>query len=46
VGGIWKSLEKQVRKSLECCKQSLMGEAGENWDDQDADRNADSEDYA
>lgn len=37
-----KSLEKQTRESLECCKQNLMDVSGENSEDQSADRNADS----
>jgi hypothetical protein len=40
VGGIWKSLEKQAREVLECCKQSLMSDSDGSSEDQNADKNA------
>jgi hypothetical protein len=39
MGGIWKSLEKQARKSLECWKKNLM----DNYCGRSGDQNADSE---
>jgi hypothetical protein len=41
-GGVWKSLEKQTRKSLECYKWSLVGGSEEVSENQNADRNAES----
>jgi hypothetical protein len=43
---IWKSLEKGDRESLECCKQSLMGNSSGSSEDQSANRNTDSKDCA
>jgi hypothetical protein len=37
---------RQTRKSLECCKQSQMGDSGGSLDDQCANRTADSKDSA
>jgi hypothetical protein len=46
VGGIWKSLYKWARKSLECCNHSLMDNSGRSSEDQIAKRNVESKDYA
>lgn len=43
---MWKSLKNKVRKSLECCKWSLVGSSGEGPEDQNADRTAKIKDQA
>jgi hypothetical protein len=39
-------LEKQARESLECCKWSLMGNSGDDLEDQNTDSNVASKDCA
>jgi hypothetical protein len=46
VGGIWENLEKQPRKALECCKESLMGRSGGYSEGQNANRNVERNDCA
>jgi hypothetical protein len=46
VGGIWKSLEMQARKVVECYKQSLLDDSGGNSEDQNLGRNTDSKERA
>jgi hypothetical protein len=46
MGGIWKSLVKQDRESLQCCKQSLMSNSGGSSEDDNVDRNEDTEGQA
>jgi hypothetical protein len=43
---IWKSLENQVRKTLEYCEFSLMGDSGGSSEDQHAKRNVNKEGLA
>jgi hypothetical protein len=45
-GGSWKSLDIWATESLGCYKQSLIGKSGGSLGDQNANRNADSKDYA
>jgi hypothetical protein len=40
----WGNLEMQPKESLEYCKLSLTGDSGRGSEDQNANRNADSED--
>jgi hypothetical protein len=45
--GLWEeseSLKIQARESLQCCKQSLIGDSNRSSEDQNVDRNVDSKD--
>jgi hypothetical protein len=45
-GRVWKIMEKQARKGLECYKQSLMGDSGRRSKDQNDNRNENIKDCA
>jgi hypothetical protein len=39
-------LEMWGKEAMGCCQQSLMGDFGGSWEDQNADRKVDSKDFA